>query len=149
MRRARCLQSDKLPAARATSESSNVQRLDELTQTFVKVQDATGLANTIVLRVSRQNLLFIVCTADATYRLNERAAYRRNVQGRPVHRCANAGMKDMAELADALAAVQDHSFSLFGFVGELNLEVRQYLDAAIIHIEALFRSPLWATSWYI
>ena len=36
----------------------------------------------------------------------------------------------MAELADALAAVQDHSFGLFGFVGELNLEVERLEERA-------------------
>lgn len=49
-------------------------------------------------------------------------------------------MKDMAELADALAAVQDHSFSLFGFVGELNLEVERLEERAAHAADELERS---------
>lgn len=46
----------------------------------------------------------------------------------------------MAELADALAAVQEHSFSLFGFVGELNLEVERLEERASHAAEELERS---------
>ena len=45
-------------------------------------------------------------------------------------RCGAAGMTNMAELAEALSAVQEHSFGLFRFVGDLNLEVERLEDRA-------------------
>lgn len=47
-----CSQSDKLEAARATSEHSNVQRLEELTHAFAKIQDATGTANSFFVNLN-------------------------------------------------------------------------------------------------
>ncbi len=41
-----------------------------------------------------------------------------------------AGMTKIAELAEALSAVQEHSFGLFRFVGDLNLEVERLEDRA-------------------
>lgn len=120
MRRAHWPQAEKLQAARATSEHSNVQRLEELTHAFAKVQDATGLGNPNCI-MSCKVAMYIPCS--------QMPGTNCAVCEIPCC-CANAGMKDMAELADALAAVQDHSFSLFGFVGELNLEVERLEERA-------------------
>jgi len=44
--------------------------------------------------------------------------------------CGAVGMTKMADLAEALSAVQEHSFGLFRFVGDLNLEVERLEDRA-------------------
>ena len=46
----------------------------------------------------------------------------------------------MAELASVMTEVQDHSFSLVGFMGELNLEVERLEERAVAAALELERS---------
>ena len=139
-------------ASRVTSEQSILQRLETLRAAFAKIEAVTGTNMHAVIascsaqhraqeapRLCRPHVGGYLSLLTGLHRwwLEPGAGgpvllrlVRLQAHGCHPAGCGAAGMTDMAELAEALSAVQEHSFGLFRFVGDLNLEVERLEDRA-------------------